>query len=281
MLYAAKPVSVEMPSESPGFRGLRANSTGSSRSTTRLQTPCQPDDIVRDLQQLQISQSRTSKVQRFIKKTKSLVHVVNHYAKAIDIASNACPEILCPLWAPLRALLNVSSMVWGCGPTDRCRLTDRFQMAVVVDGYFCRLTDMLQQIADVLPRYHIYDQLFSKHEPVQRAISQAYSAIMTFVFQATKVFQSSSTVLRSSLWETFEQKFEGSLDQLRKHTESVERAADVAHMIEESKARDDLNNVKTELACVRAQLDRLQLTTRFGEQSAWPPSAEPSLVTRS
>ena len=78
-------------------------------STIRLQHDCQPDDIVRDLQQRQFSQSHTSKVQRFIKKTKSLVKVVQHYGSAIDIASNACPEILCPLWAPLKALLNVSS----------------------------------------------------------------------------------------------------------------------------------------------------------------------------
>jgi hypothetical protein len=83
----------------------------SSDDGAPLPPECQPEDIVRDLQRLQISQSHTSKVQRFIKKTKSLVNVVQHYAKAIDIATNACPEMLCPLWAPLRALLNVRSVL--------------------------------------------------------------------------------------------------------------------------------------------------------------------------
>jgi hypothetical protein len=97
-----------MSFKSVGSNGLRANSMSSSSSTARLPPECQPEDIVRDLQQLQVSRSHTSKVQRFIKNTRSLVNVVHHYAKAIDIASNACPEMLCPLWAPLRALLNVS-----------------------------------------------------------------------------------------------------------------------------------------------------------------------------
>ncbi len=102
-----------MPSKSARSYGLAADSMSSWGSTIRLQPDCQPDDIVRDLQQRQISQSHTSKVQRFIKKTKSLVKVVQHYGSAIDIASNACPEILCPLWAPLKALLNVSSLWRG------------------------------------------------------------------------------------------------------------------------------------------------------------------------
>lgn len=124
---------------------------------------------------------------------------------------------------------------------------------------------MLQQIADVLPRYRIYTELFSKHEPLQEAISQVYSAVTTFVFQAAKVFESSSRVVTSAAWERFDQKFEGSLDKLRIHADRVERAADVAHMIEESNARNDL---KVELSSVRAQLDQLQLTISLGEQSA-------------
>jgi hypothetical protein len=139
---------------------------------------------------------------------------------------------------------------------------------VAVDGYFSRLTDMLQRISDVLPRYRIYTQLFSKHEPLQKAISQVYSAVVAFVLEATKVFKSSSRVIKSSIWATFDQKFEESLDQLRKDTESVEKAAEVAHMIEEANARNELTTVKTELSCVRAQLDQLQLTINLGGQGA-------------
>ncbi len=124
---------------------------------------------------------------------------------------------------------------------------------------------MLQQIADVLPRYRIYTELFSKHEPLQEAISQVYSAVTTFVFKAAKVFESSSRVVTNAAWERFDQKFEASLDKLRIHADRVERAADVAHMIEESNARNDL---KVELSSVRAQLDQLQLTISLGEQSA-------------
>jgi hypothetical protein len=124
---------------------------------------------------------------------------------------------------------------------------------------------MLQQIADVLPRYRIYTQLFSKNEPLQKAISNVYSTVMTFVFEATKVFKSSSRVIRSSLWEPFDQKFEKCLDQLRRHAESVEKEAEMAHMIEEANARNEL---KTELSCVRAQLDQLQLAISLGGQGA-------------
>jgi hypothetical protein len=78
-------------------------------------------------------------------------------------------------------------------------------------------------------------------------------------------------VLRRSVFgRTFDQKFAECLDQLRKHTESVEKAADVARIIEEANARDELTNVKTELWCVKAQLEQLQLSIRFGERSTCP-----------
>ncbi len=136
---------------------------------------------------------------------------------------------------------------------------------MAVDEYFSRLTEMLQRIADVLPRYRIYTELFSKHETLQKAISQVYLAVETFVFEAAEVFESSRRVLTNAAWKGFDQKFEGSLNELRTHAEKVERAADVAHMIEESNARNDL---KADLSSVKAQLDQLQLTISLGEQSA-------------
>ncbi len=96
-----------MPSKSAG-----SDSKTTWDSSFQLPPEFQPDQIVRDLQERQVSQSRTSKVQRFIERTKPFVNLMQNHAKAIDIASNACPEIICPLWAPLRALLNVRSAVY-------------------------------------------------------------------------------------------------------------------------------------------------------------------------
>ncbi len=143
---------------------------------------------------------------------------------------------------------------------------------MATDEYFSRLTEMLQQIADVLPRYRTYTQLFSKHEPLQEAVSQVHSAVRTFVSKASEVYDSSSGVIQRAAWQTFDQKFESSLNQLRKHAKNVEEEAHVAHMIEEANASNDIKaqlaSTQAQLASTQARLDRILLTIRLGAQSA-------------
>jgi len=71
-----------------------------------------PEDILLDFQEKHIEQKHNNKVQWFIERTKPLVNAMTRYGPVVDVASNACPEILCPLWASLRFVLNVSASIW-------------------------------------------------------------------------------------------------------------------------------------------------------------------------
>jgi len=64
-------------------------------------------EIELGLERLQVSRNHSTRVQRFVDRTKPLVDAMQRYGTALDIAANMSPEFLSPLWASLKALLNV------------------------------------------------------------------------------------------------------------------------------------------------------------------------------
>jgi hypothetical protein len=60
-----------------------------------------------------------------------------------------------------------------------------------------RLTDMLAQIGDVLPRFHIYQIVFSNHEKLLLALSDAFLDVLNFCVITKDFF----TTSRKSLSE--------------------------------------------------------------------------------
>lgn len=138
----------------------------------------------------------------------------------------------------------------------------------------------MQFIGDILPTCQIYRQLFDKHKPVQEAISSAYHEIRKFLKDATKLFESDGSVFRSSVWKTFDQKFEESLAEIRRLGGVVESRAEEANKVEDDIARKKLNEVEqklsetldrlarteSKLACVEAQLCQMQRSMEFGDR---------------
>lgn len=145
------------------------------------------------------------------------------------------------------------------------------------DDYFSRLEDVLQRTGDVLPRFQVYGELFANHKKVQVAIFEVYEAVTEFVDHAKHVFESTGRVVRKSFWKDFDQQFEDTLNKLRRLSENVEDEAQAAHMIEESRAREEarqsraeLSHVNAELSCVKAELRALNHAIREGAQSKSP-----------
>lgn len=142
------------------------------------------------------------------------------------------------------------------------------------------MADTLQHIGDILPAYQIYQQLFNGHESVQEAISSAYHEIQKFLKSATELFQSSGSVFRTSVWETFDQRFEQSLAQLRRWSGLVESRAELANKMENVIARKKLDDVEqklsetmekltrteVKLACVEAKLGQMQRSIDSGDR---------------
>lgn len=118
------------------------------------------------------------------------------------------------------------------------------QLAKDYESYFSKLTDMLQQIGDTLPRFQAYEKLFQSHAPLQEALLSMYAEVISFVASAKNVFSKSSFRLFARvLWKSFDQTFQRSLSELRRYAVLVEREAKLAHLTEESMARLELNRL--------------------------------------
>lgn len=64
-------------------------------------------EIELGLERLQVSRTHSTRVQRFVQKTRPLVDAIQRYGTVLDVAANVSPEFMSPLWASLKALLNV------------------------------------------------------------------------------------------------------------------------------------------------------------------------------
>ena len=103
---------------------------------------------------------------------------------------------------------------------------------------------MFSRIGDVLPRFRVYEKLFSSHERLVQSISLAYVDIIEFCRKGKAVFRhgrrSSLTNLNIAFklsWKPFEQQFGQEMDSFRAHVKNIEKEAGLSHMIEEADSR--------------------------------------------
>jgi hypothetical protein len=107
----------------------------------------------------------------------SLVDAIDDYGKALDVYANTYGLVMSPLWGSLRTVLHVRLHQTIYLVT--CQLTLR-QIAGEAGKFQERLTDMLAQIGDVLPRFHIYQIVFRNHEKLLLALSDAFLDVLNF-----------------------------------------------------------------------------------------------------
>lgn len=103
---------------------------------------------------------------------------------------------------------------------------------------------MFSRIGDVLPRFRVYERLFSNHERLVQALSLAYVDIVSFCSKCKAVFRhgqrSSMTSLKVTFkltWKPFERQFGQYIEGFRQHRKNVEKEAGLSHMIEAADSR--------------------------------------------
>lgn len=118
---------------------------------------------------------------------------------------------------------------------------------------------MFSSIGDVLPRFRIFERLFSSHELLIQALSKVYVEIISFCAEAKRVFRDGqratsklcnqschetykliglgSRIAFKLAWKPFERQFGGQIERFRQHRKNVEKEAGLAHMIEAADSR--------------------------------------------
>ena len=103
---------------------------------------------------------------------------------------------------------------------------------------------MFARIGDVLPRFQVYEKLFSNHERLTHALSAAYVDVIVFCADVKEVFRrgqrSSFTSLKVGfklMWKPFDSQFGQQLDNFRNHRKNVEKEAGLSHMLEAAESR--------------------------------------------
>ena len=122
---------------------------------------------------------------------------------------------------------------------------------------------MFERIGDVLPRFNIYERLFSDHERLLETLSVAYLDIISFCQDAKSAFRNRGFLFKSIHWQPFKQRFQKTLDNLREHVKNVDKEAGLAHMIEAATSRDLILANKAIEESRRKEHRRLQLLARL------------------
>ena len=156
-------------------------------------------------------------------KLQPLIAAIEQYGKALDVFSNSYSLVMSPLWGSIRVLLH---------------------LAREFGKYFEKIVEMLARIGDVLPRFRVYENLFSSHGRLMEALSVAYVDIIAFCTKSKAVFRHGQRSALTNLgiafklsWKPFERQFGQQIDGFRAHLKNVEKEASLSHMIEAADAR--------------------------------------------
>ncbi|KAL8727649.1 MAG: hypothetical protein Q9166_005885 [cf. Caloplaca sp. 2 TL-2023] len=160
---------------------------------------------------------------KMIDKMKPLTAAIEQYSQALDVYTNAYPLVVSPLWGSIRIVLH---------------------LAREFGKYFERIVDMFAEVGDALPRFRVYENLFSSQERLVQALSVVYVDILTFCTEAKAVFRRGRRPSMTNLsiafklsWKPFERQFGQQIDSFRAHVRNVEKEASLSHMIEASDSR--------------------------------------------
>ncbi|PMD18939.1 hypothetical protein NA56DRAFT_576182, partial [Hyaloscypha hepaticicola] len=165
----------------------------------------------------------SSKSRSVVQKLQPFISAVQDYGASFDTLSNIAPLYLAPIWGSVRIVLVLA------------RNHGKF---------YDRITDTFERIGDLLPRFRDYQRIFNgrKHQRLTEALSTTYLDIIIICteFRGFLRAQRKSVVKRVLQPQTpaINAHIENVLDRFRKHRKSVEKEAEVCHMIEEKESRD-------------------------------------------
>lgn len=166
----------------------------------------------------------------------SLVEVLDHYSPILDVLSQSHSDYTALLWGSIKWLLQVTMNYF--------RLLKR-------------LSTMLEEIGDNLPRFMLYERILPTNH-MFRIISKLYAAIIQFLYEAIAFWKRHKVrKFVVAFWSPFEVKFSDTMEKIHRLQECVEKDAIATEMAQ--RRRDTVR--------FEGQLRELSLITRHTLQS--------------
>ncbi|KAL0259363.1 hypothetical protein SLS55_005099 [Diplodia seriata] len=202
------------------LEGLTEEEQANFRSATLETIYYQADVAHRDHQE-------KSKLQACRQKLRPLLDILEAYGKGLDVISNTgtASMVMAPLWGSIRVALQIAQ-----------DSTETFE----------KIVDMLKEIGEALPHFRDYEQLFSSHERLLVAISDAYLIVIYFCTDIKELFGAAKKTKRSKIslrlacqtsWIPFKKKFDQYLRDFTQLQSRIDKEAQKADMIEAKQER--------------------------------------------
>ena len=220
-----------------------------SEEEKRLYFQATPETIFYEASAVDKISHDSSHTRKFFKKLQPFVESIEQYGAALDVISNTYPLVMSPLWGGIRIVLHVSCCVFS---DHRLPRIDLHQLAREAGQYFERISTMFIDIGEVLPRLHVYERLFPRHERLVQALSVIYCDLVRFCSDAKHALR---RVKRSSLsltWKTFDRQFGDQIEKFQKHQKLVEKEVNTSHMIESADSRSVVLANQMQVRCIPA-----------------------------
>ncbi|KAE9367461.1 hypothetical protein N431DRAFT_348615, partial [Stipitochalara longipes BDJ] len=186
-------------------------------------TEATAENVFYQASNVQRDDSRDSKSRAILQTMQPLISAVDDYGKAMDTFANISSLYLAPIWGSVRVILVIASSH---------------------GRFYNRMVDTFGRIGDILPRFREYQRIFDsdKHQRFTQALSAAYLDIISLCTEfktllrnlkksaVKRIFQPLSPALNAQL--------EDAVLRFRQHRKTVDKEAELCHMIEEKEARE-------------------------------------------
>ncbi|KAH8890574.1 hypothetical protein GQ53DRAFT_794643 [Thozetella sp. PMI_491] len=175
---------------------------------------------------------------RYMRRLSPLFKGLEHYSKVLDILCNGTP-FMPWVWAPITLILRVAS-----------EHAEAFEQ--IIKGY--------SRISSSLLRLEILSDAFVRNQDFQQTLAVFYADILAFHKHAYQfVKRSGWQLLFLTSWGRFQRRFDGIIEDMKRHENLIDLEANARNIAESRKAHQDIRTWREE---------QLEIVSRFEEEQA-------------
>ena len=107
---------------------------------------------------------------------------------------------------------------------------------------------MFVELSNLLPRLHVYEALFPRHERLVQTLSVVYCDLLHFCFDAKDVLRRSKRTVFGASWKSFEKRFAALRQRFSDNELQIEKEVNASNLIESADSRSIIIMTQQELA---------------------------------